>query len=157
MEINLLDTMWIICWMKSKSTHWRSKLLYKTSPFHTKFQGWTLALLSYIEGFSIIHWTINVHGVVHCKWRKYNIIIKHSGIEVLLQRFNLGVASTVWTVSWALNAHVVWARWDVRSWAKWWYHRVTYIEHGLDCGAWSISTLSLERGPAWCMESPGKL
>jgi len=62
MEIILFNAMQIICLRKTQGHSLEVKVLYKTFPIHTKFQGWTFEFLSYIEGFFVTHWTTNVHS-----------------------------------------------------------------------------------------------
>jgi len=56
--------LWNICFNKNEEHSPEVKLLFKTSAFHTKFQRWTSALQTYIEGFSIINQTLNVCGIL---------------------------------------------------------------------------------------------
>jgi len=86
-----LETMEIISLIKCKSTHWKSNYCKRPPLFTTKFQGWIIALLSYTEGFSIIHRTQNnskVHILNDDQSASYQCLLvqipSHSSITIFI-------------------------------------------------------------------------
>jgi len=73
--------------LKNKNSHWRSNYYTRSLLFSQNSQWWTNALLSNIEGFSIIHWTILV----------YNVFI---GLSINLVRTFFGLCRVVQTLIW---------------------------------------------------------